>query len=94
MASIRRFKGDVEFLISEVVADCCTCIAINKADNEKIFSIINDAIVLRNELIDSINHPNDKHNAKAIKSYYKNLRNEMITKVEELFTRLSDCFNN
>lgn len=44
MASIRRFKGDVEFLVSEVISDCCTCVAIKKADADQVFTIMSDAL--------------------------------------------------
>lgn len=93
MASIRRFKGDVDFLLSEVISDCCTCIAINKVDKDKVFAIMSEAFMLREELYERINNPEDKHNAKAVKKYYIELRKEMISKVEDYFGRLSDCFN-
>ena len=94
MASIRRFKNDVEYLVSEVVSDCYTCVVINEnVDKDKVFSIINDAVALRNELVCKINNPTEKHNRKINKKYYAQLRHELITKVEGLFSELSACFN-
>lgn len=93
MASIRRFKSDVEYLISEVISDCYTCVIINESvDKDKVFSVINGAVELRNDLIGKINHPTEKHNKKINKKYYAQLRNEMMTKIDALFTNLSGCF--
>ena len=94
MASIRRFKNDVEYLVSEVVSDCYTCVVINEnVDKDKVFTIISDAVELRNELIYKINNPAEKHNRKINKKYYAQLRHELVSKVEGLFAALSACFN-
>lgn len=94
MASIRRFKSDVEYLVSEVISDCYTCIIINeKVDKDKVFVVINGAVDMRNDLIEKINNPKEKHNRKINKKYYAQLRREMMEKVDGLFTQLSGCFS-
>lgn len=93
MASIRRFKGDVEYLVSEVISDSYTCVVLNeRVDKDKVFSVINGAVQLRNEMIDKINHPTEKHNKKINRKYYAQLRREMMEKVDGLFDQLSTCF--
>lgn len=94
MASIRRFKSDVEYLVSEVISDCYTCAILNdKVDKDKVFAVISGAVELRNDLIEKINHPAEKHNKKINKKYYAQLRNEMMAKVDGLFTQLSASFS-
>lgn len=92
MASIREFKMDVEYLINEVVSDCYTCVIINDdVDKDKVFSVISDAVELRNELIYKINHPTEKNNKKINKKYYAQLRVELMNGIDGLFTSLSGC---
>lgn len=94
MASIRRFKGDVEYLVSEVISDCYTCVIINeKVDKDKVFAVINGAVELRNDMIEKINHPAEKNNRKINKKYYAQIRREMMEKVDGLFGQLSGCFS-
>lgn len=94
MASIRRFKGDVEYLVSEVISDCYTCVIINeKVDKDKVFAVINGAVSLRNDMIEKINHPAEKHNRKINKKYYAQIRREMMEKIDGLFCQLSGSFS-
>lgn len=91
MASVRKLKKEIDYLISEVVSDCYTCLIINQQKNKDVvLDIIEKAIDVRNNLIDTANHPADNTNPKSIKKHYKALRNEILDSVDKLFSELSD----
>ena len=95
MASIRKTKKDVDYLIGEVIGNCSSCLFFNAGKkSEDIINIIEDAVELRNSLIQRINNPIEKNNRKLVKRYYKALRMEMINKVDELFSKLSGTYKS
>ena len=56
MASLRTIKKDIDFLVSEVISDCWVFMYINPEEKtDEAVSIINDAVVLRNELFERVN---------------------------------------
>ena len=87
MASIRRFKKDIEFLIEEVVSDCCTFMYVypEKKSDEAI-QIIQDAIAFRDKLFAEVNNPQEN----PLKAYYKTVNRELLEGVDALFQRISD----
>ena len=91
MASIRNLKKDVNYLIEVVCADSYAATIFNgNIDTDKVAAIISDALVLRQDMINRINHPDvDKNDRKAVRNYYKGLQNEIIEKVDGMFSELS-----
>lgn len=90
MASIRELKKDIDYLTYEVVADCYTYMHMNPDKNrDKVMKVINDTIAVRNELIEKVNHPDAKDDKKKIKEYYKNIRKELLEKIDVSFQNLS-----
>lgn len=87
MASIRRLKKDIDYLTFAVVADClnynCT-----KPGNPEVMEIVKDMIVTRNDLRKKVNNPDVK--ADELKGFYKGIFNEIITKADTSFGKLSD----
>lgn len=95
MASIRRLKKDVDYLVSEVVSDCCTSILINKnIKKEDVLSIIEEAIDLRNSLFDRINNPAEKDNKQLVKKHYYLIRENLFDSIDSFFVKLSDICKN
>lgn len=91
MASLRKFKKEIDYLVSEVVSDCYTCLYLNhKSDRDGVISIVEEAVALRNRLFEAANHPQEKHNPRLVRKYYRQLRNEMFDQVDALFRKLSD----
>ena len=90
MASIRELKKDIDYLVFEVISDCFAFSAVHP-DNQtdELSAIITDAVKFRNELISRVNNPDGKDNPKILKSYYKSVKNDLLTGVDKLFTRLS-----
>ena len=91
MASLRKLKREIDYLVSEVISDCYACLAINsKCDKGAVFGIIEDAVELRNNLFDKANRPAEKHNPHLVKKHYRQLIEEMFDGVDKLFVRLSE----
>ena len=86
MASLRRVKKDIDFLVEEVVSDCCTFMYIYPdKKRDEVVQIITDAVALRNNLYVKANHPQD--NPK--KAYYKAVNKELLEGIDGLFQRIS-----
>jgi hypothetical protein len=87
MASLRRLKKDIDFLIEEVISDCCTFMYLypDKKRNEAI-DIIQDSVELRNKLYGEANHPQENPR----KEYFKAINKELLAGVDALFQRISD----
>lgn len=85
--NLRDFKKDVEYFVGEFVDDCSLFLTLNphKA-NDKVNSIIEEAVELYNDM-------KDRANAKVQGrkgAYFAGLRKEMFEKVDSLYERLSD----
>jgi len=89
MASRRKLKKDIDYLCFEVVADCYNYNYLHTGKEDQVKEIILEAITNRNELIARVNHPDGKNNAKLVKAYYNNLRNDFFNKIDVSFTKLS-----
>ena len=92
MASLRKLKKEVDYLVSEVISDGYACMVIHPSKNrDAVIGIIEEAVDVRNKLIDRANHPEEKHNARLIRKYYRTLRAEMFDDIDALFQKLSDA---
>ncbi|MDY0099355.1 MAG: hypothetical protein RBR81_09145 [Bacteroidales bacterium] len=91
MASVRSLKKDIDFLVFEVISDCFTFGAVNPDhEPDKVAEIISDAVILRNDLINRINHPTRDENKKIPGDYYKKIKNDLLSNIDGLFSQLSD----
>lgn len=93
MASLRRIKKDIEYLVNEVVYDCYIALYFNQEKKDEILGVVEDAVALRNELIEMANHPAEKHNKSLVKKHYAFVRNELMERIDGLFEKLSDVVN-
>ena len=90
MAKRRHLKKDIEYLIYEVISDCFTLLQSKKeVDQEELVGIISDAEALGNEMIARVNNPDGKDNPAITKAYYKKIKNDLLTGVDDLFKRVS-----
>ncbi|MBK3517766.1 hypothetical protein [Carboxylicivirga marina] len=81
MASVRELKKDINFLASELVTEAYVKQLVKEdVDNDKIAEVMVKAIEFRNDLVARANHPDAKDNPKMVKSYYQNLRKDMMEK--------------
>ncbi|KAF5048674.1 MAG: hypothetical protein KA300_00880 [Bacteroidales bacterium] len=86
MASLRTIKKDIDFLVSEVISDCWVFMYINPEEKtDEAVSIINDAVVLRNELFERVN----SKEIESPKKHYKAISQDLLKGVDALFIRIS-----
>ena len=86
MASLRRIKKDIDFLIEEVVSDGSTFMYLYpEKKRDEVIEIIQDAVSFRNRLFAQVNNPQDN----PIKAYYKAIYKELLEGVDTLFQRIS-----
>jgi hypothetical protein len=89
MASKKNLKKDIEYLISDVVFDCY---ALMDEHPEKDFSayeeIINDIIVVKEDLVERINHfdPGVHGNSR---NYFMAIKRDLITSITEAYDNLT-----
>ena len=93
MASLRRIKKDIEYLVNEVIYDCYVALYFNQEKKDEIFGVVEDAVALRNELVEMANHPAEKHNKSLVKKHYAFVRNELMERIDGMFEKLSDVVN-
>jgi len=90
MANKRNIKKDVDFLVGEVISDCYTYLLIHGEKNrEKVVEIIESIVSKRNDLISRVNNPDKKFDPKQVKAHYKAVSVELLTAVDESFSKLS-----
>ena len=90
MSSVRDLKKDIDYLVFEVISDCFVFQGIHPDHKtDELSEIMSDAVNLRNDLIARVNNPDGKENPKIVKSYYKAVSKDLLTGVDNLFTRLS-----
>ncbi len=90
MASIRKTKKEVAYLANEIISNCYLALYFQPHDRrDPILDIIGRTVQMHNELIDEINHPADKKNAKLVRKHYNHVRAKMFGTVDTLFTELS-----
>ena len=90
MASIRQLKKDIDNQVFEIITDCFTFSTLHPEHKpDEIGSIIEEAVILRNDLIARTNNPDGKDNPKIVKQYYKAIENDLISGVDDLCKRLS-----
>ncbi|MDR0724877.1 MAG: hypothetical protein LBF59_02570 [Prevotellaceae bacterium] len=90
MASIRNLKKDIVYLVSEVISDSQLFILLNPKQNDnKAYSVIEDAVDMYNLMIQRANHPDGKDNPKLVKQHYRTLRADLLSQTHNLFERIS-----
>ncbi len=61
---IRDLKRDVDYIITEVISDCYTCLIVHPGSKQgEVLEIIYEAVELRNNIFEKINHPVGKEKA-------------------------------
>jgi hypothetical protein len=85
MASIRRIKKDIDYLVGEVLSDCYTFMYFfpEKKHDEAVV-IIQDTVNLRNELMERTRKIEGKP-----KTHFRAIFNDLLKGVDSLFSRIS-----
>jgi hypothetical protein len=91
MANIRNLKKDIDYLVYQVISDCFSAMSVTKEESvsDGLADIVSDAVKLRNGLFSRIKQKKDEEKPEKLKDYYRNLRNDLVKGIDELFERLS-----
>jgi hypothetical protein len=94
MASRQRLKKEIDYVVSDLILDCFTFINMRaKTENEDVLQIVQDTLNLRGDLINQVNHPENKTEMQTIKSYFDNIAKVLIDTVEESYVKLGKLIN-
>lgn len=94
MASKKRLKKEIDYIVSDLVIDCFTFINMRQKDeNDDVLLIVQDTLNLRGDLRDQANHPGNKAEGQSTKSYYDNIARVLIDSVESSYAKLSKLIN-
>ena len=86
--NLRDIKKDIDYVLSAFIEDCTVCAAVNpKSDDKVIAGLMEDAIDLYNELRDKVTVKVEG----SKKSYFNNLRKEILERTDALYTKLSEA---
>lgn len=83
MAKIRDLKNEVNYLIYEVLSDCNTFMAFHHEKTGEALKLVEEAVELRNHLIQKINHPQSTNH-----KYFNDIRKELIEGADSIFEKL------
>ncbi|MFO7977911.1 MAG: hypothetical protein R6U64_04565 [Bacteroidales bacterium] len=91
MASVKNLKKDVNYLTDEVVGTCLLHQYANKEENQqKVDQLIDEILESREDLINKLNHPEDRPEGKSIKAWYNEQFDAFIEKVNATFEALGE----
>ena len=91
MASIRGIKSDIDYLANEVISDCYMALYFNPEEKRpEIIAVIEETVDFRNEMIYKANHPAEKRNPSLVKKHYAQMRRDMMSRIDGLFSKLSE----
>jgi len=89
MASRRRLKKEIDYLVSDMILDCFTFLSLDqKSKNEEALKVVEKTLSMRNELRDNANHPERKETGATTKSYYDNIAKSLLESLDEGYLSL------
>jgi hypothetical protein len=95
MASIRRLKKDIQFLSAQLIGDCIEFIdSFDAGKDKEVLTIIEEAVVLHNNMIDRACHPDGKDNPKLVRSFYQKLKKDFIQELDDSYRKLEELVKN
>lgn len=85
MASRRNFKKDINFLTNEILMRGMIHLNFFEGNkSEKVYGLMNEAALSRNNYITRVNENLRGKSAKEIKSYYKSIYDDLLTSTHKL----------
>ncbi len=89
MASRRRLKKEIDYIVSDLILDCFTYTNMHqKPNDEEAMQIVQDTLALRNDLRNKSNHPEMKGESMSSKSYYDMLAKTLLEAVDSGYDKL------
>ena len=89
MASVRSLKKEIGLMTSQLIGDCIDLLETfeNKKDLN-VISIIEEAVILNNTMLDRANHPDGKVNSALVKRHYRKIKSDFIVGLESIYGKL------
>ena len=89
MATVRRLKKEIEFISSQLIGDCIYFLeTFDDKKDKTVLSIIEEAVLLNNTMLDRACHPDGKDNPKLVKQHYRKLKSDFIKGLDQAYGKL------
>ncbi len=89
MANLRVLKKEIDYRLEEVVFDCDMAICFQPKKGDQIFSLMQEAVEIRNALYTKANNPAEPKNPSLVRKHFAALRLEMGVEYGKVFEKLS-----
>jgi hypothetical protein len=77
MPSIREIKDEINAMAHELINECYMLRHFHPTKESEINKIISQVITMQKDLIHRVNHPNGEGDPKALRSYYRKIRDDI-----------------
>ncbi|HEY3390091.1 MAG TPA: hypothetical protein VGK38_11005 [Prolixibacteraceae bacterium] len=89
MATVRRLKKEIEFMSSQLIGDCIDYLDTFEDKKEvNVLSIIEEAVLLNNTMLDRACHPDGKSNPKLVKQHYRKIKIDFVKGLDQAYGKL------
>jgi hypothetical protein len=89
MATVRRLKKEIEFMSSQLIGDCIDFLeTFEDKKDTTLLSVIEEAVLLNNTMLDRACHPDGKDNPKLVKQHYRLLKTDFIKGLDQAYAKL------
>ena len=94
MATLRRLKKEIGFMSSQLIGDCINFLeTFEDKKDTTLLSIIEEAVLLNNTMLDRACHPGEKGNPKLVKLHYKLLKTDFVKGLDQVYGKLEGLIN-
>ena len=89
MANVRRLKKEIEFMSSQLIGDCIDFLeTFDDKEETSLLSIIEEAVLLNNAMLDRVCHPDGKDIPKLVKQHYRQILIDFIRGLDQAYAKL------
>jgi len=89
MATVRRLKKEIEFMSSQLIGDCIDFLeTFDDKKDKTVLSIIEEAVLMNNTMLDRACHPDGKDNPKLVKKHYQQLKTDFVKGLDKAYGKL------
>ena len=88
MTKRRDLKKAIDYLSGDLMMEALLCSLQPKFDKAKLEEIMVRIANMSTEFRERIQHPDGNDNKQLVKQYYKKVREDFDTKVDEIYTEL------
>ena len=89
MTTKRRIKKEIDYIVSDLILDCFTYTNVTAEPNDEVIGqIISETLLLRNQLRDQANHPEEKSGSVSSKAYYDTIARKLIESINSSYEKL------